>query len=167
MREDVSALMDGDLEPEALRRVLKSMCSSDELRSTWTVYHLIGDCMRNEGTRDEALTQRIMAALHDEPTVLAPQARKPSLVVRFGLAAAASVLTVSSVAWITYQGQRALVPVQVALPQSQPASSVGEGGMLAAQPASLDMSDYVWAHRDVFPAAAVRSGSAIPASATK
>lgn len=71
--ESLSALMDGDVDLKALDRLLSS---ADEQES-WTNYHLIGQAMRDElpARIDMTLADRISAAIAEEPTVLAPQAK--------------------------------------------------------------------------------------------
>jgi len=46
LREDVSALADGQLQGEALARLVERMGADDHLRSTWHTYHLVGDVLR-------------------------------------------------------------------------------------------------------------------------
>ncbi|MFQ1788507.1 sigma-E factor negative regulatory protein [Aeromonas veronii] len=71
-KEQISALMDGDLS-EA--EVLNELEMDSDLQDTWGRYHLIGDAMRGDlpVNLQLDLSDSIMAALEDEPTILAPK----------------------------------------------------------------------------------------------
>ncbi|MGL5155050.1 MAG: RseA family anti-sigma factor, partial [Aeromonas veronii] len=67
-----SALMDGDLSDA---EVLNELEMDSDLQDTWGRYHLIGDAMRGDlpVNLQLDLSDSIMAALEDEPTILAPK----------------------------------------------------------------------------------------------
>jgi len=46
-REQVSALVDGQLQGEQFAQAIDEFDEADELRSTWATYHLIGDVLRS------------------------------------------------------------------------------------------------------------------------
>ncbi|WP_447834277.1 RseA family anti-sigma factor [Aeromonas veronii] len=71
-KEQISALMDGDLSDA---EVLNELEMDSDLQDTWGRYHLIGDAMRGDlpVNLQLDLSDRIMAALEDEPTILAPK----------------------------------------------------------------------------------------------
>ncbi|MFH7527036.1 RseA family anti-sigma factor [Aeromonas sp. A5] len=71
-KEQISALMDGDLSDA---QVLNELELDSDLQDTWGRYHLIGDAMRGDlpVNLQLDLSDSIMAALEDEPTVLAPK----------------------------------------------------------------------------------------------
>lgn len=71
-KEQISALMDGDLHDAAL---LDELGMDSDLQDTWARYHLIGDAMRGDlpVNLQLDLSDSIMAALDDEPTILAPK----------------------------------------------------------------------------------------------
>ncbi len=97
LREQISALADDEL-PEAERDLLLRRLSDDPaLRSEWGRVHLIRDALHNELTASagDTLSQRVMAALENEPQPVLRKARG-RLAQRFakplaGLAVAASV----------------------------------------------------------------------------
>jgi sigma-E factor negative regulatory protein RseA len=103
MTQELSSLMDGELDAREAARAIRGCCGDEELKLKWQAYHLIGDAMRGEGPCRGASTERIMAALHDEPTVLAPVWRRAASAGRIAFAAAASVATVAVVGWIGMQ----------------------------------------------------------------
>ncbi|KHA56955.1 sigma-E factor negative regulatory protein [Aeromonas hydrophila] len=71
-KERLSALMDGDLSDV---EVLNELGTDPALQDTWSRYHLIGDAMRGDlpVNLQLDLSDSIMAALEDEPTILAPK----------------------------------------------------------------------------------------------
>ncbi|WP_421269294.1 RseA family anti-sigma factor [Aeromonas veronii] len=71
-KEQISALMDGDLSDA---EVLNELEMDSDLQDTWGRYHLIGDAMRGDlpVSLQLDLSDSIMAALEDEPTILAPK----------------------------------------------------------------------------------------------
>ena len=71
-KEQISALMDGDLSDA---EVLHELEMDSDLQDTWGRYHLIGDAMRGDlpVNLQLDLSDSIMAALEDEPTILAPK----------------------------------------------------------------------------------------------
>ncbi len=72
MKDQLSALIDGEFDIENSEHLIASAKSGGELKSCWAHYHLIGDAMRGEGYMRGDFSYRVMAALEAEPTVLAP-----------------------------------------------------------------------------------------------
>jgi len=72
-KEQISALMDGDLEQQG---ILDQLESDADLSGCWQRYHLIGDAMRRELPRTLHLdiADSIASALEREPAMLAPPA---------------------------------------------------------------------------------------------
>ena len=66
MKEQVSALMDGELEGPESEGCIKRLKGDPEVREAWDLYHLIGDSMRGDiaGSLPSAFNQR----LAQEPT---------------------------------------------------------------------------------------------------
>ncbi|WP_421205956.1 RseA family anti-sigma factor [Aeromonas sp. 601027] len=71
-KEQISALMDGELSDA---EVLNELEMDSDLQDTWGRYHLIGDAMRGDlpVNLQLDLSDSIMTALEDEPTILAPK----------------------------------------------------------------------------------------------
>ncbi len=115
-REQISALMDGELD-EARARALCAQLKSEESSDCWAAYHLIGDALRNECLAQKGFAQRFAVRLTAEPTVLAPGSRSlteggggfgwPASVRarpwHYGMAAAASIAAVGLVGWFGVQ----------------------------------------------------------------
>ncbi|MGY4830567.1 sigma-E factor negative regulatory protein [Sphaerotilaceae bacterium SBD11-9] len=77
--DDLSALMDGELEASAVSRACGQWREDDEARANWHAYHLIGDVLRSddlasEGAHDAAFLDAFRKRLAQEPVVLAPAA---------------------------------------------------------------------------------------------
>lgn len=130
MKDQLSAFVDGELDDAACERLLQAVKHSDSLYSEWATYHLIGDVMRDNAVLSAGFEQRVMQAIHDEPTVLAPihahlhaaeaQADVPSKYkTSWFLSAAASVAAVFFVGWMvvnnqTSHGTNGVAPMEIA-----------------------------------------------------
>lgn len=47
LREQVSALVDGQLRGDEFARAVEQVCGHDELRGTWHTYHVVGEVLRS------------------------------------------------------------------------------------------------------------------------
>lgn len=151
---DLSALLDGELEPHEVPVILKAAVRERELRGAWRTYALIGDQLRQgcPGARD--LTASVMAKIRAEPVVLAP--RNLQLTGRHHpwLALAASVAGVAVVGWLALVGNPQSLPATSRLAAVPPAPTfaraTGERGpqpqVAVAAAARGDMSEYLLAH---------------------
>lgn len=146
MKTRLSGLVDGELEARDAEVVLEAVKHDAELRERWRHYQLIGDALKGGGALHRDITVRVMAALEDEPVVLAPRRSRPREWSRTVLALAASVAGVALVSWVALgprneEGRPAAefaaasAPVQVSA-QTTP-----------AQPAAGDMQEYLVAHQ--------------------
>lgn len=75
--EDLSALMDGELNVSAVAGACRAWRDDPQLRSQWHAYHLIGDVMRSEDLaadpqHDASFLAVLRQRLAEEPVVLAP-----------------------------------------------------------------------------------------------
>ena len=73
MKQQLSALIDGEADIERCEHLFLAAKSTGEVAEAWHHYHLIRDVMRDEVYMQSTMTSRIMSALDDEPTVLSPQ----------------------------------------------------------------------------------------------
>ena len=145
MTQELSSLMDGELGADEAGRTIRSCCGNEELKQKWQAYHVIGEALRGEEPCRSASTQRIMAAIGNEPTVLAPRWRAPARVGRVAFAAAASVATVAVVGWVGLQDRG--TPAGPAVATSSPAASVP---VVASNVVPLNnVNEYVVVHRQV------------------
>lgn len=74
MKQQLSALVDGEVDVERCEHIFLAAKSSGEVAQAWRDYHVIRDVMRDDCWMESDMTSRIMAQLDDEPTMLAPQA---------------------------------------------------------------------------------------------
>lgn len=145
MKENVSALMDGQLAEHECKGCFDSLKRDAELRQSWDLYHLIGDAMR--GHTAGALSRSFDERLEREPVILAPQRKKISSPMRWTMSAAASLAAVGAVAWMAqpffFGGQNE----QIA--STQPVPQAAEVMVLPAAAHNLD--DYQLAHQRFAP----------------
>ena len=76
--EDVSALIDGELDESAVARACAQWRDDPSAREAWHTYQLIGDVLRSDdlastASRDSAFLASLRERLAAEPVVLAPQ----------------------------------------------------------------------------------------------
>ncbi len=93
-KEWVSALADGELAGDELKKGVDALRQHPELLTSWSRYHLIRDVLHGN-SEDQVfpdLSKRVSSALEEEPVILAPQrSARPWLRQAAGLAVAASV----------------------------------------------------------------------------
>jgi sigma-E factor negative regulatory protein RseA len=156
MKQNISALMDGELFDDEAEALLADLKSSPDNWAEWGVYHLIGDALRQPDHLHANIAPRLSEQLRDEPTVLAPRNRARQHARWFALSAAASVLALTLVAWMSAQIGAEPAGAQVAMQQQQPQS--GE-----VRPASYSggrgMSDYLMAHQEFSPSNDMQGGA--------
>lgn len=164
MNNNLSALIDGDLDEQAVRLVVDRLNRDEALRKDWSVYCLIGDAIRGDHQGSPDLVARVMAGLDEEPTVLAPRASanessRRSLWQSL-MPIAASVMGVAAVGLVAatmYSGDTSVAPVAsiqrvVAQPGIQAVSAP------AATSAKDVYREYVFVHQ------AMTGGGPMPAA---
>lgn len=139
MKDQISALMDDELDVEASDHVFAALKSSDECYESWSTYHLIGDAMRGNLELSPDFHKRVMAQIEAEPTVLAPK-RRFEIKRTHLMSVAASVAAVMFVGWMVLQ-QQAQSPTQ-----DLPTASLAQGNV---SPES--MNAYLLAHQELAP----------------
>lgn len=80
--QQLSALVDGELESGLVGQACLHWRGDDDCRSSWHVYHLIGDVLRSDdlasdAARDADFLRALRLRLVDEPVVLAPSRPTP------------------------------------------------------------------------------------------
>lgn len=119
MKDQISALMDGELALNSSDHLITAIKAGGESSECWATYHLIGDVMRGSALLKPDFHERVMRKLDDEPTVLAPRFGKPAIKSPALWSAAASVSAVMFVGWMLLQQQSPsavpLAPQEVAL----------------------------------------------------
>jgi sigma-E factor negative regulatory protein RseA len=137
LREQLSALADGELGPSEARFMLRSLdgdgAAASELRGAWSRYHVIRSSLRREphaaAGASEAFVAGVMAKLADETIVVAPVAgRAPRRWLRpvAGGLVAASVAAAALVLSMPQPQQPAAPAAAVA---TVPPSTVVETGL--------------------------------------
>jgi negative regulator of sigma E activity len=143
--EEISLLIDGELEPVRADAVVTSLCRSDGV-STWVCYHTIGDTLRGAAAR--GLDSKAFVALFEaEPTVLAPPRRSPAPHA-IALALAATVAAVSVVGWVALT----TMPVPDAVIQSARQAVA----IRAADARRAVDNEYLLVHQEYSPANAIQ-----------
>ena len=121
-REDLSALMDGELAAEPTRFLLRRLEHDPELSATWSRWHLIRACLASDSARmsapkrDSDFAARVATALQVEA---APQARQRHWARYMGGGAIAAGVAVAAL-MLNVPGPRGDAPAPVA--QSRPAT---------------------------------------------
>ncbi len=119
-KEQLSALIDGELERDSARFLMKRMESDTELRGAWERWQLAGACLRRQPAYDlpESFAAGIARRIADEPAPRATAAFGGVLRWAAGLAVAASValaaLVVVQPVTAPEQGEVSLVAAPVA-----------------------------------------------------
>ena len=125
--DTLSAFIDDELSEDMARTAIKRLAANRPERKRHAEYCAIGDAMRGLPFGQADLTDRVMAALEKEPTVLAPMRRAPDRRPVMWLAAA----TVAALTWGLW----------AAAPRHEPPAQVA-----AAQPGNVQA--YLAAHED-------------------
>lgn len=154
LREEISALADGQLSGSAFRHAVESITTGGGAQATWHDYHLIGDILRRGeqavvGDSQEFLS-RFQARMRNEPPLSVPlsppaQVRSPGharqlpandATFRWKLAAGfASLVAVVAVAW-TSTGEFGLSLSSPQMAQMR-APAVATSAVMSAPPASM------------------------------
>ncbi|HEX4842198.1 MAG TPA: RseA family anti-sigma factor [Limnobacter sp.] len=133
-KEQMSAILDGELDDIQLRSVLNSLGNDDV--ATFASYALVGDLLRSSDmVRMHAgpLVDRIEAALELEPTVLAPviateQSRKTRLARALSLGRSRRmVASVAAIGFFSFALNQAVPPQDTQLQMVRTASVVESG----------------------------------------
>lgn len=150
MKNQVSALMDGELDDEESRIVFGRLKQHDSLRDEWEIYHMIGDSLRHEPVWKDDFSARFAERLAVEPTVLAPRSVKSQSRPPVSWPLAASVAAVSLVAWTAFQLNQ---PDAAARQGAQPEITVSSSGL-----SPQNVNSYLNAHQE-YSVAAIHGAS--------
>lgn len=151
MKQEISALMDGELFEDEAEGLLDRVKRDSDAHKDWAVYHLIGDVLRQPEHIHCDLSTKVRERMRDEPVVLAPRSRAVKQRVRaVALSAAASLVAVGVVAWMSLQiGPEAAPQMAMQQPALRPAS-------MQIQPKS---NDYLMAHQEFSPSIDMNGGA--------
>lgn len=138
--DSLSALLDGELGDETARAVLKRLPASAAERDRFREYCVIGDALRGLDRDLPDLTDRVMAALENEPTLLAPVRKAPNRRPALWLAAA----TVAAITWGLWSaGPREEAAIPMAAGPSAPSAGVEAGNAMPYLAAHQDFAQAV------------------------
>ncbi|MCX7628159.1 MAG: sigma-E factor negative regulatory protein [Methylophilaceae bacterium] len=156
MKEQLSALMDGELDLDAHPHLYKALRSDEDAADCWATWHLIGDVMRREPVMPSDLGARVMQALESEPTVLAPRRTwRDWMRSEYVVPLVATAAAVAFVSWMVWQPDMA-IKTEIAQP------SLAQ----AAIPPDI-LNSYMLAHHEYAPSNGVQHGYDIqPANLT-
>jgi sigma-E factor negative regulatory protein RseA len=156
MKQNMSAMMDGELFDDEADTLLDKLKRSPDVCSEWDLYHLIGDTLRNPDHVKSTVGKAIHDRLQAEPTILAPHARTGQRAKWFALSAAASVMALALVTWLSVKIGVEPAP-QIAM--QRPSVDV--------RPASFSSSrvnEYLMAHQEYSPSADVQGAATYTSS---
>ena len=153
MKQEISALMDGELFEDDTATVLNRIKHDQSMRKHWAAYHLIGDVLRQPDHIHSDLSAKVRERMRNEPVVLAPRGHAVKQKLRtFALSVAASLSAVGVVAWMSLQISPEIAP-KMAMQQT------------SLRPASMQIlpksDDYLIAHQEFSPAMDVNAASYI------
>jgi sigma-E factor negative regulatory protein RseA len=152
MKQDISTLMDGELFEDEAELLLNKMKQNKSAQAEWEIYHLIGDALRQPDQLCKQISADFYERLSAEPTVFAPRSRVKKTVRYFALSAAASVMALALVAWLSMQVATEPAPTmaRAQLPNEvRPASYSAANGV----------NDYLLAHHDYSPSTDVHGAA--------
>jgi len=154
MNENISRLMDGEVDPVEFERLCGEMKSSEALH-TWACYHVIGDQLRGAHGVSPRFTASFCKALAAEPTVLVPAAQRG----RTAQVATAAWAVAATLAAVTVVGWTALSMVDA--PSNAVARAREAATVRAAQikPQSDIPADYLLAHQEYSPSVVIQAGT--------
>jgi sigma-E factor negative regulatory protein RseA len=152
MKQQISAFMDGELFDDEAEALLDNLKRDPQAHERWQAFHLISDVLRQPDNVNVNVTRAVAEWLKSEPTVLAPSRRVAHNARWFALSAAASVLAMALVAWMS---------VQVG---TEPAAQIAmQQSPTAVRPASFSatppFNDYLMAHQEYSPSTDVRGAA--------
>lgn len=147
MKQDISALMDGELFDDEAEALFDKLKRKPDARNEWHIYHLISDVLHQPDRVHPDIGASMNERLQAEPTILAPRSTSSRKATWFALSAAASVMALTLVAWLSVRVGSEIAP-QMAMLQQQPASV-----RVASFPSDSGVNDYLMAHQEFSPSA--------------
>jgi sigma-E factor negative regulatory protein RseA len=152
MKHDISAFMDGELFEDEAEALINKMKKNSQAQQEWGSYHLIGDVLRQPDHVCKDISASFRERLQAEPTVFAPRRRVAKKAQYFALSAAASVMALALVAWLSIQVGTEPAPQMASVQQQnsiRPASFSSANGV----------NDYLMAHQEFSPSTDVHGAA--------
>lgn len=152
--QEISALIDGELFEDEVDSLFDQIKPGSQPHADWELYHLIGDVLRQPEHIPSSQSAALRQRLQDEPTILIPRIhavrRKAPA---FALSAAASLVAVGVVAWMSLQISPEAAP-KMAMQQSRQ-----DGLRPASLKNQLQSDDYLLAHQEYSPSTDMNGGA--------
>ena len=154
MEEKLSALIDGEADPDEVPVIMAKLNTDQSFQDRWHAYHLIGDVLRNDTVVfSDNFASNLSKRLSEEPTILAPRRSKFLNRLFVPLAAAATVAAVGLVGLaVTQVNKINELPVTVAT-NNVPTQVVAQPAQkaAAAAPSNTTVNPYLLAHQEYSP----------------
>jgi sigma-E factor negative regulatory protein RseA len=151
MNENISRLMDGEVDVQEFARLCAEMKSPDAV-NTWVCNHVIGDQLRGAHGVSTRFTTRFCAALAAEPTMLAPQSAQRGRTAQVATAAWAVAATLAAVTVVGWTAFSMVDAPPTAVAKAREAATVRAAQIKPDLPA-----DYLIAHQEYSPSTAIQS----------
>jgi len=145
-------MMDGELFEDEAEALLNKLKKNPHENEAWLTYHLIGDALRQPDHVCRDISKSFHERLQAEPTVIVPRRRVKQKARYFALSAAASVMALALVAWMSMQAGTESAPQ---LASAQPQLDVRPASYSAAN----GVNDYVVAHQEFSPSTDVQGAA--------
>ncbi len=179
MKEEISALMDGEVDERQMHQYFRELRNDPECRDCWDQYHLIGDTLRNNlpPNINRNFVSNISQAIANEelPAPSAPpvkqQAKSKSRhpianpLTGFALAASVAVVAFLGVGMITVDEQitgpsvasapAPIAPIAQTPPQSDIRTVQAQKGIIIQPAVESKLLNYLDSHRNVAGTAAM------------
>lgn len=149
MKNELSSMLDNELDADRYPPLLHALRNQAELRATLDSYLLIGDALRSSGGLSTNLTDSVMAKLDKEPTILAPSRKRATGAFRNIAALAASLTGVAVVGWLAF------APAT----QTAPLPAVAKVAKPEVVATSERMQEYLMAHQAYSPSSRIQGGA--------
>jgi len=151
MKQEISALMDGELYEDEVENILSRFKGDSAARKNWAAYHLIGDVLRQPDHIHCDLSATIRDRMATEPTVFVPRGQAAKQKIRsIALSAAASVAAIGVVSWMSLQIG----------PEASPNMMMQQNAIRPAKAQILPSSnDYLLAHQEFSPSTDMSGGA--------
>ena len=151
MKNQLSALIDGEFDIDDSEHLITSAKAGGEMKRCWAHYHLIGDAMRGDFSMSNDFSGRVMAALDAEPTILAPNVVAANVAEVSFQTAKSSAYKMSTKLWSAVASVAAVMFVGVMVFQQQFRQPEQLAPVDIAQSAA---SEYLQAHQAAAPSSA-------------
>ena len=158
MKQHISALMDGELFDDEAEELFDRLKANPEAQEEWRMYHLISDALYQPGRLRADISKTMRDRLQAEPTVLAPRRTATHSARWFALSAAASVLAISLVAWLSMEIGSDSMP-QMATAQQLATLQTASLHLNTNLPSNNGLNNYLMAHQEFSPSINVQGAA--------